>query len=226
MQPEDLSFFEGMVGQIAIGILFVFGLIVLRIYLFWRRIMRRRNEIERHKDAGTIGPAALIEGASLPWHYDRIAQVGTGGPAALSLNQRVLRASIGVKLFVLGLGAAILYFTSNMPETQHGLEVADPGPYGWTMIGIVLFGALNGIVYIFTYETRYDDQVLIVTRMMFLRCEYRWKDLVRIADDGAYEFHLIFQPGGKAKVLKHSVGIGEFKDFALTQIRKNWSLGL
>jgi hypothetical protein len=226
MQPEALSLIEGMVGQIAIGILFVFGLIALRIYLFWRRIMRRRYEIERHKDAGTIGPAALIQGASLPWHYDRLAQVGTGGPAALSLNQRILRPSIGVKLVVLGLCAAILYFMFNMPETQHGFEVAEPGVYGWIMQGIILFGALNGILYIFTYETRYDDQALIVTRMMFSRREYRWKDLIRMADDGAYEFHLIFQPGGKAKVLKHSVGIGEFKDFALAQIRKNRSLGL
>lgn len=223
MPPQDLFGINGLFAQMAMGFLVVVGFIALRMYLFWRRIIRRRQEIERHKDAGTIGPTGMIQGAALPWHYDKLASVGTGGPAPMSLDQRVLRASLGVKLVVLGLCAAMFCFAYQMQTVGNfnGFEVADPGPYGWAMIGLCLLAAVNGVVYIFTFETRYDRNMLIVTRMMFFRREYGWKDLWRIADDGAYELQLHFQPGGKAKVLKHSIGIEEFKDFALAQIRRN-----
>lgn len=222
MPPEDLFDLSGILSQVALGVLFVVGLIVLRMYLFWRRIVRRRQVIERHKDAGTIGPASLIQGAALPWHYDQLAQVGTGRPAEVSLDQRVLRPSMGVKLVVLGLCAMMFYLAAQMSAGEmNGFEVADPGHAGTFMIGLCLLAAVNGVVYIFTFETRYDRDMLIVTRMMYFRREYRWKDLWRIADDGAYELQLHFHPGGRAKVLKHSVGIEEFKDFALARIRRN-----
>jgi len=222
MQSEALSVLVGAASQVAFGVLFVFCLIALRLFFFLRRLIRRRQEIERHKDAGTIGPVSMIQGAALPWHYDKLAQLGTSGQAARSFDQRVLRPSIGVKLVVLGLCAAMVYFATQMTSGEfNGFQVADPGPYGTIMIGLCLFAALNGVVYIFTFETRYDRDMLVVTRMMFNRREYRWKNLWRIADDGAYELQLFFEPGGKAKVLKHSVGIAEFKEFALAQIRRN-----
>ncbi|MGL4235578.1 hypothetical protein [Tabrizicola sp.] len=221
MHPEDLSAISSVISQMLLGVLFVVGVIALRVYLFWRRLNRRRQDIERHNDAGTIGPTGLVQGAVLPWHYDQLAHVGTGGQAAVSLDQRVLKPSVGVKLFVLGLCAAMMYFVTQVTGQQGELQTVDPGTYGAIMNAICLFAALNGVVYIFTFETRYDRDMLIVTRMMFVRREYRWKNLWRIADDGAYELHLFFEPGGKAKVLKHSVGIEEFKDFALAQIRRN-----
>lgn len=223
MLSEDPFGLNAILSQVSLGILFVFGIIALRIYLFWRRIIRRRQEIERHKDAGTIGPTGMIQGAALPWHYDKLASVGTGGSAPMSVDQRVLRPAMGVKLVVLGLCATMVYLTYQMQTVGNfnGFELADPGPYGWAMIWLCLLAAVNGVVYIFTFETRYDRDMLIVTRMMFFRREYRWRNLWRIADDGAYELQLHFQPGGKAKVLKHSVGIEEFKDLALAQIRRN-----
>lgn len=221
MQPEDLLAFGSVLSQILFGALFVVGFIALRIYLFWRRIIRRRQEIERHKDAGTIGPAGMLEGAALPRHYDQLAGVGTAGPAPVSIDQRVLRPSIGVRLVVLGLCAAMFYYALVVTGQQGGFQTVDPGPYGYLMTGLCMLAAVNGVIYIFTFETRYDRDMLIVTRMMYFRREYRWKNLWRIADDGAYELHLFFEPSGKAKVLKHSIGIEEFKDFALAQIRRN-----
>ena len=205
------------------GALVVFGFIALRMYMFWRRIIRRRQEIERHKDAGTIGPTGMLQAAALPWHFDQLAQIGSGGQAPVTVDQRVLRPAIGVKLVVLGLCAAMFYFAYQMVSGGkfNGFEVADPGPAGKTMIALCLMAAVNGVIYIFTFETRYDRDMLVVTRMLFHRREYRWRDLWKIADDGAYVFQLHFHPGGKAKVLKHSVGIEEFKDFALAQIRRN-----
>ncbi len=191
--------------------------------LFWRKVQRRRSEVKRHKDAGTIGPAAFLQGSPLPMHYDILASVGSGGPAKTTLNEQVMKPAIGVRLFVLGLlGAAIYYVTQPLPMST-GFDVADPGGYGMVMSGLLLIAAVNGVFYIFTFETRYDRDVLIVTRMMFFRREYRWKNLWRIGDDEAYELHLLFEPGGKAKVLKHSTGIADFKAFALAQIQKNRS---
>ncbi|WP_137109892.1 hypothetical protein [Rhodobacter sp. SY28-1] len=222
MPSEILSGIDGLVSQILLGFLFVVAFIGLRAFLFWRRIIRRRQEIERHKDAGTIGPTGMLQGATLPWHYDKLAQLGTGGQAPMTLDQRVLKPSIGVRLIVLGLCAAMVYFVNQMSAGEmNGFQVAEPGAYGTVMIVICLLAAVNGVFYIFTFETRYDRDMLVVTRMMFHRREYRWKNLWRIADDGAYELQLFFEPGGKAKVLKHSVGIEEFKDFALAQIRRN-----
>lgn len=222
MSSEILSGIDSLVSQILLGFLFVVGFIGLRAFLFWRRVIRRRQEIERHKDAGTIGPSGMLQGQTLPWHYDQVAQLGTGGQAPMTLDQRVMKPSIGVKLVVLGLCAALVYYTTQMTAGEmNGFQIAEPGPYGTGMIALCLFAAVNGVIYIFTFETRYDRDMLIVTRMMFFRREYRWKDLWRIADDGAYELQLFFEPGGKAKVLKHSVGIEEFKEFALAAIRRN-----
>jgi hypothetical protein len=221
--PQDLFGINGLFAQMAMGFLVVVGFIGLRMFLFWRRIIQRRQEIERHKDAGTIGPTGMLQAATLPWHFDQLAQIGTGGQAPMTLDQRVLRPSIGVRLFVLGLCAAMFYFAYQMVTAGkvNGFEVADPGPLGKTMIALCLMAAVNGVIYIFTFETRYDRDMLIVTRMLFHRREYRWNDLWRIADDGAYELQLHFHPGGKAKVLKHSVGIEEFKNFALARTRRN-----
>ena len=222
MPSEILSDINALFLQILLGFLAVVGFIGLRAFLFWRRVVRRRQEIERHKDAGTIGPTGMLQGQALPWHYDQLAQLGTEGQAPMTLDQRVLKPSMGVRLVVLGLCVAMVYFVNQMAAGEmHGFQVADPGAYGTVMIVICLLAAVNGVFYIFTFETRYDRDMLIVTRMMFHRREYRWKNLWRIADDGAYELQLFFEPGGKAKVLKHSVGIEEFKEFALAQIRRN-----
>lgn len=221
MPSEILSGIDGLVSQILLGLVFVVGFIGLRAYLFWRRVVRRRQEIERHKDAGTIGPTGMLQGGALPWHYNQLASLGSGAAAQVSLDQRVLKPSIGVKLLVIGLCAAMFYYATVVTGQQGGLQTVDPGPYGYAMTAICLLAAVNGVFYIFTFETRYDRDMLVVTRMMFFRREYRWKNLWRIADDGAYELQLFFEPGGKAKVLKHSVGIEEFKTFALAQIRRN-----
>jgi len=102
-------------------------------------------------------------------------------------------------------------------------DVVEPRAYGFVMPGLLFLAAGNGVFYIFTFETRYDRDMLIVKRMIFFRREYRWKNLMRIGDDEACEFHLFFEPGGRARVLKHSTGIAGFKAFAQPRIQRNWS---
>ena len=56
---------------------------------------------------------------------------------------------------------------------------------------------------------------------MALRREYRWKNQMQIGDAGAYEPIPVFEPKGKAKVLKHSIGIEDFGAVVLARMQKN-----
>ncbi len=190
--------------------------------LIWFRLRRRLAAMKRSEAEGTIGCASYFQTGDLPMHYDFVAHLGTGGPAPVTLSEKILRPSIGVKLVVLGLAGMVVYYAmlpsfwpSDFSEGDRGTE------WIFTVARVLLpFAALNGVLYVFTSEARYDRDVLIVTRFLRRR-EYRWKHLTRVADGGAYDLVLTFQPGGKAKVLKHSAGIREFKEFALRQVQKN-----
>ena len=200
------------------------GLIIIGFWggLIWFRMRRRLARMKRHEAEGTIGRASFFQTGDLPMHYDFVAHLGTDGPAPTTVGEKVLRPSIGVKLVVLGVSGMIGYYTLSPAYWQIEPSPLERGSE-W-IFGIFRFllpaAALNGILYVFTSEARYDRDVLIVTRF-FSRREYRWKHLTRVADGGAYDLVLFFAEGGKAKVLKHSTGIREFKDFALTQVRRN-----
>lgn len=201
--------------------LIVFGVWGL---LFRRRIRRSLGDAKRHEAEGTIGRAAFFLVGDMPVHYNFVAEIGTGGPAVASLGEKILRPSIGVRLVVLGVAGMIFYYSLAPAFWQIEFSELDRGTEWIFSTARVLLpiAAVCGVLYIFTSEARYDRNVLIVTRLMQRR-EYRWKALTRIGDGGAYDLVLTFKPGGKAKVLKHSAGIREFKAFALAQVQKNRS---
>jgi hypothetical protein len=192
-------------------------------FMFWSRMQKQKAKIKRHKDAGTIGPAGLIQGSTLPMQYDRLASIGTMGEAARTLDDTILRPTIGVRLLALGLAAMVFCYFA-FPEWQpEGLNEAlreIPVPLFASQL-FIFAAALNGVFYIFGHEARYNRDLLITTRMFLHRREFRWKDLDYIGDDGNYELVLKFRVGGKAKVLKHSRGVEEFKRFAMAQLQKN-----
>jgi hypothetical protein len=199
---------------------FVLGLPLL--VTVWR-LKRRRRRIAESRAAGTIADISPAFGQRMPMQYAALSRVGTGGPAPMTLDDRILRASVGVRLFVLGLSAVIAAFTlipALAPVGFHEAMAELPGP---TLIPqLVMLAAVgNGLLYVFGSEARYNRDKLISTRMMFSRREYRWKDLDWIGDTGSYDLVLHFQPGGKAKVLKHCKGIEDFKMFAMDQIQRN-----
>ncbi len=191
-------------------------------YLAFRWVKRRRDEIARHAKAGTIGPAFVVEGATMPLHFDLLARVGTSGGAEQALQEKVLRPSVGVRLLILVISALVLgqfflpRFAQGMDEALAELPVSP-----LVVQGLVLLAVANGVIYIFSCEARYDTSVLIVSRMLVFRREFLWKNLERIGDDGRYELVLIFRPGGKAKVLRYSQGIRDFKDYALKRLQEN-----
>ena len=200
------------------------GLIVVGLWggVIWYRMRRRLAAMRGPEGQGTLGRASFFQRGDLPMHYDFVAHLGTGGPAPTTVGEKVLRPSIGVKLVVLGVSAMVGYYTLSPTLWQAEFNPLGRGEdWLFTAARILLpLAALNGILYVFTSEARYDRDVLIVTRFLRRR-EYRWKQLVRVADGGTYDLVIFFAEGGKAKVLKHSTGIREFKDFALDQARKN-----
>lgn len=225
MAPEDFFGLGGVAVQILLGVLLVWGFVGLRIYFFFRRLSRRREETRRAKAEGTFAPPSFFDGQPLPAQYDALASIGTGGAAPVTIDEISLRPAIGVRLFTLGLAAAIVGFLVRPDFAPVGFHEAMrelPVPIIFTQ-GLLFAAAAWSLVYIFGFEARYNADRLIVTRL-FKRREYRWKDLRLLRDDGAYDLVLTFEPGGKAKVLKHSVGVAEFKVFAEGQAKRNRSL--
>lgn len=204
---------------VVVGLCVILGPIA---YFQWRLAARRYRKIDSHRSAGTIGPATFLQGQDLPQHYDALARVGTKGEAPRTLDDHILKASVGVRLFVLGLSVAVIAFAlvpGLAPGGWDGAMRELPVPPIVLQV-LILAVVANGLLYIFGFEARYNRDLLITTRMFFSRREFRWKNLEWIGDDGAYEFVLRFA-SGKAKVLKHCRGIEDFKVFAQEQIRKN-----
>lgn len=222
MTSDTLPSLTSFAAQIALGIVLVWAFIGLRVYFFFRTWSRRRAEIARHKAAGTFAPSGFFEGRQLPSHYDALAGIGSGGEAPITVDERVLRPAIGVRLFVLGLAAAIVGFLVQPGLAPQGLHEAMreiPVPPIVPQLALLL-GAIWGVIYVFAFEARYNNDTLIVTRL-FQRREYRWKHLDWLKDDGGYDLVLTFTPGGKAKVLKHSVGVEAFKAAAERHAQRN-----
>ncbi|MBL9063862.1 hypothetical protein [Tabrizicola sp.] len=195
--------------------------------ILWWRLRRRSRRIAAARAAGTVVPIHSPFMAKLPARYAAISRIGTDGAAPMTLDDHILRPSVGVKGMVAGLSVAATAFAlwpEVAPAGFHEAMAELPGP---TLIPqlVLLAVVANGLLYIFGTEARYNRDKLITTRMMFSRREYRWKDLDWIGDTGAYDLVLQFNSGGKAKVLKHCRGIEDFKMFAQQQIQKNRAAG-
>lgn len=209
--------------NLALGLLPVVIFLGPIAYFLWRGLKRRRDLIQSSRAQGTIGPAAFVQGANLPRHYDALAQLGTAGPAPQSLNERILKPSVGVRILVLGLGAALVTFVFHVDLAPPGFhEAMEELPVPPVVVQLVALAvAASAQLYIFGFSARYDREVLIVTRMVFARREYRWTKLEWIGDDGAYDLVLSFGSGAKDKVLKHCPGIDAFKAVAVQKLQEN-----
>ncbi len=192
-------------------------------FLVWWKLHRRRRLIEASKAAGEIARIDSPYESRLPVRYAAVASIGTGGTAPMTLDDHILRPSLGVRVMIMALSASVIAFVFTpglAPGDLHAAMEELPGPVLLPQL-VLLAVVANGLLYIFGNEARYNRDKLIVTRFFFHRREYRWKDLDWIGDTGAYDLVLQFQPGGKAKVLRHSRGIEDFKMFAKAQLKRD-----
>lgn len=211
-------------------IFFVWGASVLPLLIligFWGGLIllavrRRRRQQARKLAQGGLPDASFLQTGDLPLQYRYVAGLGTGGPAPVTVGENVLRPSGGVRVTILVIAGMVVWYALSPASWQAAADLPS-AQSDWildaTQILLPIL-AFFGVLCVFTSEARYDRDVLIVTRFLQRR-EYRWKHLTRVADAGSYDLLLVFKPGGNAKILKYSVGIAEFKDFALEQIRRN-----
>lgn len=167
---------------------------------------RGGEEIEKTRLA-KLGLGGLDTNAAI------IATAGTARAAPMSLDDHILRPSIGLRaMSVIGSGAALVL-------TWFGHE--DWVPLG-DMAKMGLTAALAyGALIMFTYELRYNRDRLIARGWLFNRREFAWRDLVRIRDNGHYLYVLNFSNGARLEIQKHLVGMPDFLSRAKQQIATN-----
>lgn len=222
MTPHDLQPLTGFAAQILLIMVLVWGLIALRICFRSAVGPATGPRSSVTKPQAPLRPRAFFRVGNCRCTMSALAGIGSGGEAPVTVGDRILRPAIGVRLFVLGLAAAIVAFLVQPNLAPSGFREAMgelPVPPLVPQL-VLLLGAGWGVAYIFGFEARYNTDMLIVTRL-FQRREYRWRHLDWLKDDGGYDLVLTFTPGGKAKVLKHSVGVEAFKAVAEGHAKRN-----
>lgn len=184
-------------------------------------VWRRWKNMRASDRDGTIGPARIFQTSSRLNYWDFIGRIGIDRPALVIAGQKQLRASVGVWLLMAAYIALVVFVLSRLNIYNvfalEGLRLWA----GVAMIATVVIWLFYRALDILVRDARYDHDILTVRPMFGQRREFQWKALQRIRDDGEYWLLLFYEPGGKAKVLKHSTGIADFKTFALAQIQKN-----
>jgi hypothetical protein len=143
-----------------------------------------------------------------------VASAGTKRAAPMTIDDHILRPTVGVRAISLALTAALGFVIAfGTPEI-----LADAGNLMKYLLGA---SVVYAVAFIQTYELRYNRDRLIAPGRAFNRREQKWRDLKRIQDNGHYLFVLTFADGSKLEVQKHLVGMADFLTFAQAQIAAN-----
>lgn len=200
-------------------------LILAAVYglLLWRRWQGRApgDRIARHFMEPRVAKEAEVEktvfarlgGPSLPFSAGVVARSGTGRAADRMIDEHVLRPTLGVRAVSLISAGAILFVIWGTP----GALVPSDGPITWGLTALIAYS----VVYLFSYELRYDRDRIIAQGWAFNRREHAWRDLVRIRDNGHYLYVLNFEDGSRLEVQKYLAGMPDFLTFAQTRIAEN-----
>ncbi|MBT0957406.1 hypothetical protein IV417_08410 [Alphaproteobacteria bacterium KMM 3653] len=145
-----------------------------------------------------------------------IAKAGTQAQAPTSLGTSVLRPTIGLRMISILLTPVAVYLLFFHPM---GPEMI-PFPYGREVVMAILIYAL---IYIQTYEVRYDRDGIVTRDGFFRRKEFKWGDLISVKDRGTYEQVLKFETG-KMTMQKYLVGMADFLTLAHDHSERNKQL--
>lgn len=195
-----------------------------RYIAFKMRRSNRRRFAQRDSKGRPIEETTLAKlgAGTLPTDTGLIAGLGTKGEARQSLNESILRPSIGLRLLSIGLSSVMLAYLwglIHLPGVPK--DVMAGVPYAeWVKAGLSLI-IVYSVFYILFYEVRYDTFSLSAPNWFFVHREYTWKDLVSLKDNGHYLYILRFEDGRKAEVQKYLVGIREFLSYANDRVAAN-----
>ena len=187
-----------------------------------RRGLRRLFGAGSDRDDIAKTTLAKLGAGNLPGDASAIARIGTGGEAAFSLNTRIMKASLGLKLVAIVVGGLLQAYlwTDFQPEFWEETGISSTG-YEDLIKATVAAIVVYSWFYIFFYEVRYDDYSIIAPNSFLRPREYVWKELSSIHDDGHYAYKLRFRDGRKLAMQKYVVGIRDFLSYAKARIEAN-----
>ncbi len=166
--------------------------------------VRKLEDVTAPKDASgrrvrqTMGARFMGRGDIAP-----LASRGMARAAEESLGTTVMRTTWGMRLSTVVLGgaavAALLFMDMGL----------DPQVAMFVKPAVVGFGLL-GLAHVFSFEMRYDRDVIISQSLIQFRREIAWRDLVDIRDEGNGVFRLTGADGKKMRVQKYLTGMSDF----------------
>lgn len=195
--------------------------LAMAAWLYSAIAQRQRERAFRGKMTQTTGSRLL---RPLPADLRVLASLGESGKVQDTLGTITLRTTVGLRLVVLLVSAALVYFLVKPPTNDLGLSM--PGtpmlvpPYFEYFIYAAIAISVLGI---FTYEVQTDFDTLRTSKYLILKNEYAWKDLQSVQDTGHYDYVLTFRGGKKAKLMKYLVGMPRFLTFISEVIERNES---
>ncbi|MBS8226156.1 hypothetical protein [Vannielia litorea] len=132
-----------------------------------------------------------------------LASRGMARAAEESLGTKVMRPTWGMRLstVLLAVAGVAAIFLVDMDLDPAAMMVLRPVVAGF---------ALLGLAHVFSFEMRYDRDVIISQSLIQFRREIAWRDLVDISDEGNGVYRLTSAQGKKMRVQKYMTGMTDF----------------
>ena len=196
---------------IGLALLLVVAAIGAYVYLVWILPARAGRAVTNRLYAATNAAdgqgrrVELTAGAKLMKQRDiaPLASRGMARAAEESLGTAVMKTTWGMRLSAVLMalaGVAALVFM------DMGLD-----PAMLRILQLVVAGlALLGIVHVFSFEMRYDRDVIVSQSLLQFRREIAWRDLVDIRDEGGGVYRLTSADGRRMRVQKYLTGMRDF----------------
>lgn len=170
------------------------GLIAVLIALAFQRAARNRRlpRVPAGFAGLTDGPAGLI------------SQVGQRGRVHRSLDQVVMRPTVGARLWNLSVLAALWWVMLGENGAQFR---SDP-----ILVALALCVTVAVTLFLVSYEVRYDGEGVTAPKWLVHGQTHRWEDLISVSDAGHHIYKLRFETG-TANINKYLVGMPTFITF-------------
>ena len=197
-----VGIFVCLIGLVALGF---FAMYILPGILV-RKVARATSQRDSRGEAVPLTGTARFGAANPGW----IASLGSRAAPEHSLNEIIMRPTIGFRLVTVGVtGAAGFLMLTDAQDL-----------FGGSAVLMAAMGALVGYYFICMnlYFLRYDRERIITQDWLFRRKEVAWRDVIDLRDNGQYQYVLALENGKKVEIQKYLVGMPDFLTYAKDQI--------
>ncbi len=127
---------------------------------------------------------------------------GMAAKAEQSLGTTVMRMTWGARL-------SAVVFSAMAIVASFSMGVVDPQT-DMILRPVIVGLALLGLAHVFSYELRYDRDVMISQSLIQGRREMPWRELVEIREESNGTYRMRFADGKRVRVQKYLVGMSDF----------------